>query len=145
MGQVCPTQLICSVFCRIGITYCSIVRYFKLMITRNFCASFPEMVFRNHRATVFMELCISFSSFWIIRSAGQRQTYNLPSVLVEQNKHRLDFRWYKLERLAHLDGLEDMLFFTEFLTGGRCLTRTTIIIMYPWLRVCPSFIYVPRY
>ena len=105
----------------------------------------PEMVAGYHRAAVFMQFCISFCTLRVIWTTGQWQTYNLPSVLVEQNQHRFDFRRNQLERFAHHDGLEHMLLFVEFLTRSRCLTSATVTVVDPRLGIGPSLIGVPRY
>ena len=104
------------------------------MIAGNLGTSLPEVIARHHRTAVLMEVCIAGCTIRVIRTTGQRQTYNLPSVLVEQDEHRLNFRLYELEgSIVHRDGLENVLFIQELLTCGMCLTTTAIVVVYPRL------------
>ena len=64
-------------------------------------------------------------------------------MLVEQDEHRLDFRLYEPEGLAHVNGLIDMFFIQEFLTCGMCRTATAIVVVYPRSRIGPSIISMP--
>ena len=91
-----------------------------------------------------MDISIDFSTLWVCRTAWQRQTNNLPAVLVEQDKHRFDISLYELEgAIVHTNGLEYVLFVSELLTRSRCLTIRTIIVVDPRGRVGPRSIGVP--
>ena len=64
-------------------------------------------------------------------------------MLVKQDEHRLNLRFYKLERpVTHTNGLEDVLFILELLARS-WRTTSAIVIMYPWLRISPDTIRMP--
>ena len=120
------------------------------MIAVHLTASLPETILLNHRTAVLMQVGVSIFALYLLRwsqlsriTCRQCQTYYFPSVLVEQDEHRLDIRFYELEStITHRNSLKYVFFIFKLLTCGRC-AAIAVIIMHPWLRICPSTICMP--
>ena len=114
------------------------------MVAGNLRTRLPIVIALYHRTAVLVNVGIHCRTFRVCGTAGQRQTDNLPSVLVEQDEHRFDVRRHELESsVAHLNGLEHVLFVQELLSRGRCFAARGIVVVYPRLRIGPGLIDVP--